>query len=219
MAAPAYIAAGTKAQATGGTVAPTYMGGISANDLLFALVVSVGNGIITPPSGWTEQNTGTIINPPSAAFKLYIKLANGTERGTVTFTRTGYSGSSTFMAQLYQYRGTAFITVESSAYPTFGGNASTITWNAVTVGGSERTLAAFVINYNGSNPGSPSGYTMNQSDNDGIGTYFELNSKENVSSDGSVTATNGSTNGWTAVHVSIYNMPAPAALKRSFIVN
>lgn len=219
MAAPAYQGKGTKASGTGSSVTPTYMGSINANDLILLYVVSVGNGTITVPSGWVEFISGTIIYPPTAVVKLYRRLALGTESGTITVSRSGHSGSSTLMAQLYQYRGTAQITVESSAYPTYGGSSSTITWNAVTVGGSERTLAAFVVNYNGSDPGTPTGYTNSATDNDGSGTYMELNTYANVSSDGSVTATGGSSNGWTTAHLSIYNAPVPAGGKRFFVIN
>ncbi len=219
MAAPTYQGKGTKANGTGSSITPSYPASINANDLILLYVVSVGNGTITVPAGWVEILSGTILYPPAALVKLYRRSALGTESGTITVSRSGYSGSSTLMAQMYLYRGTAQITVESSAYPTYGGNLTTITWNAVTVGGSERTLAALVINYNGGDPGTPTGYTNSATDNDGSSTYMELHTWENVSSDGSVTTTTSSTSGWTTAHLSIYNAPPPAGGKRFFIVN
>jgi len=51
------------------------------------------------------------------------------------------------------------------------------------------------------------------------GTYFELNTKDNVSSDGSVTATGGSLDEWGTFHHSIFNNTPPITTPRTFIVN
>jgi hypothetical protein len=117
------------------------------------------------------------------------------------------------MAQVYQYRGDAYITVEDADFTS--GTGATITWQSVGVAGNERTLAAFV--FNGGNPGVPSGYSSSASDSSGS-SYMELNSKENVSSDGSVTDGSGAT-GWATFHVSMYNNTPAVISARSFIVN
>ena len=221
MAAPAYISKGTKGSGTGTSISFTYMGSINANDMLFLLVLSVGNGSITVDSSWTLERNGVINSPPDANVKVYRKLATGSESGTENVTRSGNSPTSQrFMAQVYQYRGNNYLTVESSSQPTIGGTSSTITWNSVTVGGTERTLAALCVNLNGSDPGTPTGYTNSATDNDGAGYYLEANTLANVSSGSSVTATGGSSNGWTTVHISIYNnTPSVMSGSRSFIVN
>ena len=90
------------------------------------------------------------------------------------------------------------------------GTASGTDTYAVTVGGSERTLIAFVANE--ADPGVPSGYTGSFTDNY-TGIYLECNTKENVSSDGSVTDGGGSV-AWASFHISIRN-----GSTRSFIVN
>lgn len=216
MSAPEFIAKGTKGSGTGGSVSFTYMGSILSRDFLFLYVVSVGNGAITADASWTQVAAGVFPpSSPAGGWKLYRKLADGSEAGTEAVTRSGHSGSDLFIAQVYQVRSPFGIpTLESSANLTTGSVSSTITWSATTVSGTERTLLAFVFNYNGADPGTPSGYVNEATDNDS-GSYMELNVKENVISGGSVTATGGSSNGWTSIHVSIYTMPSA----RSFIVN
>jgi len=219
MAAPAYQAKGTKATGTGSSISPTYPA-VAANDLLFLFVASFGNGTITPDASWTQLSNGVILSPAIANVRLYFKLATGSETGTEAVTRSGESPSGQlFMAQIYSYRGTVYISIEDAEQPTLGGNATTITWNALNVLGTERTLAAFVINYNGLDPGTPTSYTNSATDNDGAGTYMDLNTYANQSSAPAVTGANGSTAGWTTIHVSIYHNTPAVVLTRSYIVN
>lgn len=215
MAAPAYIAKGTAGTGTGSSVNFNYMASINANDGLYLFVASVGLGTITVDASWSLLGTISFPTPtPDTVCKLYHKLASGSEdSGSEAVSRSGHSGSSLLMAQVYQYRGNAYLTVEDCDFTS--GTSSTITWNATTVAGTERTLAAFV--FNGGNPGVPSGYTGSASDNSGS-SYMELNSKENVSSDGSVTDGGGAT-GWATFHLSMYNNTPPVISARSFIVN
>lgn len=202
--APTYEGKGAVGSGTGSSITFTYPT-VTANDMLFLHVMSYGLGTITVDASWTSL--GSLVQPTSSPVfvsKLYYKKAAGTETGTEAVTRSGHSGSNSFMAQCYQYRGDAYIVVEDS--DSQNGNASTITWAATSVGGNKRTLAAFVANI-GADPGVPTGYTNSATDNNGGGNYLELNTKEDVSSDGSVTATGGSTgDGWVTWHVSIYNV-------------
>jgi hypothetical protein len=218
MAAPTFQAKGTVATGTGSSVSPTYMGSINANDIIILAVFSDGMGTITPPSGYSQISQVLIPFAPSSPtmlFKTYYKVASGSESGSTSVTRSGHTGSSLFMAQFYQFRGDNYLTIEDTQ--TTGGLSTTITWSAVSVGGTERTLAAIVLNH-GTNPGVPSGYSSSATDSSGT-DYLELNTKVNVSSDGSVTDSAGSTSGWMSVHISLYNNTPPAILARSFIVN
>lgn len=222
MAAPAFIAKGTVDSDTTNSLTPTYMGSINANDLIFLAVFDVGIGTISVPSGFTlVKSTYYSDSPfnPSKRLSVYVKIATGSESGTITVSRSSHASNDIFMAQFYQYRGTSYCTVEDSQGQS--GAVTTITWSAISVGGTERTLITFVGNYSGSNPGTPSGYTNSASDSftTGSTSYLEANTFANVSSDGSVTGTNGSTNGWAAVHVGIYNYTPSGAGTRSFIVN
>lgn len=217
MAAPSYIAKGTFAESTTNSVAATYMGSINAGDIIYYMALNVQGtvGSIATASGFTSISEevfswGTI--------KFMYKVASGSESGTISLTRSGSTGVGTyFAAQLYQVRGDpTYLTIEE-ADPN-SGTSSTITWDTVTVGGAERTLLAFVTNYDDvSAPGTPSGYTSSASDNSTLvsGMYLALKTKSSVSSDGSVTAS-GSANGWASLHVSIYNN---IPFSRSFIVN
>ena len=216
MSAPQFIAKGTKGQGTGASVNFTYMGGIQERDMLFLYVMSVGNGAITVDASWELVVNGVFPpGPPTGTWRLYKKLATGAEAGAEAVTRAGHSGTDLFLAQVYQMRSPVGVpTVEATAYLTTGSTNATITWSAVTVSGTQRTLLAFAFNYNGAAPATPAGYTEQATDNDGS-SYLDLNVKENVISGGAVTAANGSANGWTSLHLSMYSMPNA----RSFIVN
>jgi len=219
MAAPTFQAKGTAANGTGSSIAPSYPASVNAYDILIMKVISYGIGTITPHASWSTFKTVYIpFVPASPTFvvQTFWKVANGTETGSETVSRSGHTGSGLFMAQMYHWRGTSFLSIEDAQ--TTGGVVSTITWPALTINGSERTLAAMVVNYSGSNPGVPTGYSSDASDN-ASGTYFELNTKSNVSSDGSVTDSSGSANGWATIHISFYNNTPASVSNRSFIVN
>lgn len=219
MAAPTFQAKGTAASGTGSSISPSYMGSISANDIIIMKVFSYGIGTITPHASWTPLNFVYLPfspSPPTMVARWYGKIATGSESGSESVSRSGHSGAGLFFAQMYQFRGTANLTIED--HDSTGGLGSTITFNATTVNSTERTLAAFVINYNGSDPGVPTGYSSSATDSVS-GSYFELNTKSNVSSDGSVTISGGSSNGWMTLHMSLYNNDPSSIVSRSFIVN
>lgn len=217
MAAPGYQAKGTLGEDTDLNFSFTYPT-LAASDLLYLLIYNGSNGsTITVGGSWTLQNLIKTSNSYGFIY-LYSKLATGSESGTEVVSRTvGSNPGATFAGQVYSFRGDAFITIESKV--TNKGASDTITWNAVTVSGTERTLAAFVVNINGGNPGVPTGYTNRASDTLADGTYFELHSKDNVSSDGSVTTTGGSLDEWGSFHHSIYNATPAITGPRTFIVN
>lgn len=216
MAAPAYQAKGTLGEGTGTTISFSYPT-LAASDLLYLLVYNQTFSTITVGSGWTLQNSIRLTNNDLGAVNLYSKIASGSESGSENVTRA--SGSNTFAAQCYSFRGDAFISIESNGIKGTKGSSDTITWNATTVNGSERVLAAFVVNVYGGDPGLPTGYTNRASESLTDGTYFELNTKDNVSSDGSVTATGGSLDEWGTFHHSIYNNTPAITASRTFIVN
>lgn len=214
MAAPVYQAKGTLGETSTNTVSFTYPA-LAANDLLYLMVYNQGYTTITPNASWTLQNTIRTSNG-FGLINLYAKVATGSESGSENVTRA-VGVVDTFAAQVYSFRGDAFITIESKLPQK--GASDTITWPAITVSGTERVLGAFVVNINGPNPGTPSGYTNKASDSLLDGTYFELHTKDNVSSDGSVTATGGSLDEWGTFHHSIFNNTPPITTPRTFIVN
>lgn len=217
MAAPTYQAKGTVGETTTDTVSFTYMA-TAANDLLFLIVVDVGDSqTYTVDSSWTEINSRLVIGTSGVTAYLYWKIATGSESGTENVTRYPGGGGTVFAAQVYSYRGTSYLTLESSTDRS--GFSSTITWGAVTVSGSERTLSAIVINSLGPNPNSATGYTNINNDVLSDGTYLEISTKANVSAGTSVTATNGSTDGWISFHASVYNNSPSVSTARTYIVN
>lgn len=96
----AYGSAGTRfLQGTAGTSwAIPYPSGIAAGDLLVLHVVTNGGGA-TDPSGWTIiYDEATLANPKGG---LWIKVATGSESGTLTFTTSSTTGA----AQMFRYTG------------------------------------------------------------------------------------------------------------------
>jgi hypothetical protein len=214
MAAPVYQAKGTLGETSTNTVSFTYPA-LAANDLLYLMVYNQGYTTITPNASWTLQNTIRTSNG-FGLINLYAKVATGSESGSENVTRA-VGSVDTFAAQVYSFRGDAFITIESKV--SAKGASDTITWNAISVSGTERVLGAFVVNINGPNPGTPATYTNRASDVLTDGTYFELHTKDNVSSDGSVTATGGSLDEWGTFHHSIFNNTPAITTPSTFIVN
>lgn len=208
MAAPAFIAKGTKGTTAGGTASFTYMGSINQYDLLFLFVYDSGLApSYTINASWNFIGNTTFSGTTNV--RLYWKKATGSESGSENVQRDfGYTLGVLFV-QVYQYRGTSFVGIEDSQWTS--GTSGTISWTGVTVGGTERTLIAFCTNE--ADPGTPTGYTNSATDDDGT-TFMECNTFENQSSDGTVTSATGVT-GWATFHLSILNN----SNIRSFIVN
>jgi hypothetical protein len=223
MSWPTYISKGTKADGTAvSSVAPTYPGSIAAGDLLLVFgVIEDSTGDIQTPTGYSNpaENSQTGIATNVSAY-LFYKIASGSESGTLTVNGGSLSGGTAdyMFAQIYRISGTNITIADTDSTK---GTSGTITWDAVNIANASSTLLAMVVNWNdsGSNPDTPSGYTLNASDTSSAvsGMYVELNSKENTASGSSVTASNGSPNGWATFHMSIYNNITISG--RSFIVN
>jgi hypothetical protein len=217
MAAPAYQDKGTFGETTSDTVSFTYMT-TAANDLLILVIADIGDGqTYTVDSSWTELANRQLIGSAGLTSYCYYKIADGSESGSENVTRYPGGGATVFAAQVYSYRGTSYLTYESIADRS--GFTSTINWGAVTVGGSERTLAAIVVNALGPNPASNAGYSNINNDVLSDGTYMEISTKANVSAGTAVTATNGSTNGYVTFHIAMYNNTPAATAARTYIVN
>lgn len=219
MAAPTFQAKGTLGQTTGTTATFTYPA-TQANDLLFLMIYDDALDIVryTVNSSWATSER--VIGFGASGLKraiIYQKTATGSESGTENVTRSSLYGTNTFACQVYSFRGDAFLQKEAGDFDT--NVTDTITWAATTVGGSQRTLCAFVINCLSGNPGTPSGYTNKASETLSDGTYFELNTLENVSAGTSVTATGGNADGWATFHISIFNNTPSAGPIRTYIVN
>lgn len=221
MAAPTYKAKGTASQTQGTSFSFTYPT-VATNDLLFLLILETDLKAITVNGTWTQRAKKFIPSgSPTMALYLYSKLATGSESGTEAVTRSS-GGTKFFGGQVYSYDGDNYITIESVS--SNAGTSDTVTWSAVTVGDTERTLAAFSSNFNTTTTvTTPTGYTNNADETLSSLDYdvmLELNTKGNVSSDGAVTGTGGSSDGWGTIHVSIYNnTPTGTGGSRSFIVN
>lgn len=218
MAAPTYKAKGTLGYSSSTSFNFTYPT-VAAYDLLFLVILETDLKSITVDSSWTlRANPFIPAGSPTMRMYVYSKLATGSESGTEAVTRS--ASGKTWGGQVYSFDGDNYISIESGV--SNRGTSDTVTWSAVTVGGTERTLAAFVVNYDGSGITTPSGYTEKATDtiSGDLDIVFECNTKENVSSDGSVTGTGGSLAGWGTYHVSIYNnTPVVIGGSRSFIVN
>lgn len=218
MAAPTYKAKGTLAYNATTSISFTYPT-VAANDLLFLVIYEPDLKAITVNSSWTLRGKQFIpTGSPTAAAYLYSKLATGSESGTEAVTRNS-GGLNTWAAQVYSYDGDNYITIED--FSKNSGTTDTVTYSAVTVGGTERTLSAISVNTIDTDITTPSGYTENATDDLADAFWFECNTKTNVSSDGAVTGTGGNSIGWATFHISIYNAtPVPGASgSRSFIVN
>jgi len=215
MAAPTYQAKGTFGESQTDDVIFTYMT-TAANDLLFLVVADVGDSqTYTVDSSWTEIESRQNIGTAGLTAHLYYKIATGSESGGEYVTRT--TGGTRFAAQVYSYRGDSYLTLEDST--SNSGSSSTITWGTLTVAGTQRTKAAFVINAFGPDPNVMSGYTNATNDVLVDGTYMELSTRENSSSGAGGTSTNGSTDGWISFHAVMYNATPPATSPRTYIVN
>lgn len=99
----AFGAAGTLLNVTTATTtfSVAYPAGITAGQLLVLFISSNGGApSATPPTGWTEvfREASTVTNPRGA---LYIKVATGSESGTLAVTMT----STTGCARMFRYTG------------------------------------------------------------------------------------------------------------------
>jgi hypothetical protein len=224
MASPSYISKGVFADGQGATVNVTYPGSINTGDLIFLLAFNQQEletiGGINTPSGFTHLIGGGMTNGtsgnPLGGFELYYKVADGTETGTVGVTRTGTTAANTLLCgQIYLVRGVAPLAI--NAFTSNVGSGVTATWGAITLTGVDRLLIAFTANNDASGIDAPTGYDLPDADTVGTTPTAELaiSTKEDVSSDGLVTASGGSIYGWGTAHVAVYNW-SPS---RSFIVN
>lgn len=113
-----------------------YPSGIAAGDLLILHVVTNGGTLsATPPTGWTEVYRETTTTNPKGG--VYIKVASGSESGTVAVT----TGSTTGVAGIVRYTGVNTTTPQDVA-------ASTVSVN--TTGDLTATLPSITTVTNGS---------------------------------------------------------------------
>lgn len=209
---PAYVAKGAKNESSGASVDPNYMGSILAGDLLFIQVINVQSptvGTINTPSGYSVVSE-EVFSWGTAA--LFYKTASGSEVGTINVSRTGSTGSpgDYMMAQIYQYRdASGTVTIDDTDDYSVVGNTS-ITWRALTLTNSHRTLAAFFVDYNGSSVLAPTGYddgTAIDSSSLISGVNIGVFTKEDTNTAPQVTST-GSFDGWATWHIAVYGTDA-----------
>lgn len=210
---PTYVTKGTMATVTGATISVGYIPAVPAGDWLYVAVLSyqepggsIGD-IVADEPGWTEVAGGVGFRDSSlnnvGTFKVFRKIADGTETGSADFTRSGSNGgSNAFVGQMYQYTGVNIQQI-SAASNILGDGDGTISWGNVGVVGGETTAIAFVGQMT-NNPGTPGGYVNNASDSSGgIVIYLEVSTDEN-SAGGSKTAGGGDSDGWATVHTTIF---------------
>ena len=213
-AAPAVISKGTAAAGVLTSISPSYPPGVAADDMIFMLVINNqpnGIGAIATPAGFAEAAQGRYSNSSSidrGTAAIFWQRALGGESGTVSVTRTGDTGADgVFFAQMYRVSG-AVLTGNpwDAVTPRYGPGNATITWDAVTVSGAERTLLAFAVQADNIFAGTPAGYAATvtgDATTAGTDAVLQLFDNANVSSDGVVTSTGGVTAGWTTFHVSL----------------
>lgn len=217
MAAPTYKAKGTLASSSTNSISVGYPT-TATNDLMLLFLYNSGGGKLFTPSGWTQLDT-QLTTDGIYNVRCYYKLATGSETGSLTCTRNPITVGM-FAGQIYSYDGTNYVSI--LGYSKTTGATNSVQWNSVTISGTERTLAAFIMNKNDA-AGVPTGYTNSASDSfteDAETIEFEINTKENVTSAPTATATSGaSTNNWITFHIVIYNNDPVVTSPRSFIVN
>lgn len=225
MSAPAHIAAGTFAETTGAALNVPYMGSINAKDILFMLVansqIGVTVGALDTPAGWTAITSSAAFRDSGAQLNgsvgLYYKIATGSESGSETINRTGTTGPGTgFIGRMVQFRGNGANLLINPSQPINQEQfAATVTWLAIS--GTivpESTLIAFSAQADVAAIATPSGYTQSI-DNDAVNIgHISIDYKEDVTSDGAVTASGGDGDGWVTIHLAIFNPKG-----RSYIFN
>jgi len=201
-----FVAKGTKAETTAADMDVVYMADIAAGDLLLIQVINIQDtpGNIATPAGYTSMGEESNSWGTTAWF---YKVAVGSETGNINISRTGSVGSMTnyMLGQVYQFRrDNITLAAESSNTNKDLANDGVVTYEAVTVAGPGRTLAAMAANYDGTYVSVPEGYESKAMDSSSLisGVTIHLFNKENVSSDGAVTS-EGSVNGWGSCHLSI----------------
>lgn len=241
MSYPTYTAKGTKSDAINvASVTPTYPV-TTAGDLIFVIVVIEDTtGGVESPSGFSNLASETNIYTNVHTY-IFYKYADGLESGTLTVDAAGESGGAAdyMFAQIYLVSG-ANPKIEDAVSEK--GSGDTVLWDTATVGDTERTLLALVVDWDGTGgPATPTGYTQNATDSSSAisGMTVELYSKENTASGASMTSTGGSVNGWGTFHISTFDQimypgtgvltltgfapsfstGTPSAGTRSFIVN
>ncbi len=218
MAAPAYAAVGTANGATTNSLSLSagFPATVNPNDIALLLVIRYNpNGVssdISTPSGFTIgakntfQNSSAVIVGRAA---LFWKRCDGTEDGaTISLScpdgDTGTDG--VFYARCCTFSGceTSGDPWDAIVFRGGPGNA-TVTFDAVTVSGAERTLVIGCVQAANTDPGSVAGYTPRVSGGTTTGSdaHLKVWDKANVSSDGSTTAPTGTTLGWATWHISL----------------
>lgn len=211
MAFPTYEGAGSFVEEQDDSIDVGYPPGIVAGYLIFLFVAnrqeSASIGSINAPAGWEVmhnnlafRDAGTVLH---GTVGLFYKKATGSESGFQTVTRTGGTGVGTAIGgQMFLVDGRA-IENSSANHEEAGG---TINWDPVTISGFERTLLAFCAQATSDVSGTPATFT--NADNNGTIINLAMSYKENVSSDGAISASGGSADGWAAVQVSVFNPTA-----------
>lgn len=220
---PTYQNSGTGVLNQTSTIALGYPSSIQAGDLLILLANSVVGGYsINVPSGFTSFYNGLYGGSSQAGYLFCYKIADGTEAGTISVTRTGggYGINDNFLGRIFRYAvDNKKINIETSN--TDLDTNGTADWGALSINGMGRTIISAIVSWTLDDTliaDKPASYTSRGFYNGGGGNFLTvaIADKENVSSAGaqSVSIDPGTTYGWVTMHLSIFS---PAG--RSFIVN
>jgi hypothetical protein len=201
-----------------GPATPTYMGSISANDIILcqAIVGTLSGqtmGRINPPTGFEEICQGGFRNSGGAGrghMAFFWRRATGSESGTVSVSTTFTStNESTIHAQLYRVTGVPTTGVPwESLSPNFTGDGSTtLTWfvSDIAASGTGRLVLAMGGQLDdapgASTPTNYSNTVGTDTNNSNQDTQLFCFDRTNTDTAAQVTANNGETGGWATLHL------------------
>jgi len=125
-----------------------YPSTVNAGDVLVACFVTNGGQMSgTPPTGWTQVYLESTLTNPKGG--MYLKVADGSETGTVTFT----VGSTTGNAIMLRYTGVDNTTPQDAAatsYVDSSGTGTTTVLPSITLA----NAGSMLVYMNGANSGS-----------------------------------------------------------------
>lgn len=130
---PAFAAAGAGTVSTGAGVNVAYPTGIIAGSILVLHMHGIDAAAVNTvtPSGWTQVTTGTTGAGPQTTEAIYLKIADGTESGTLA---PGWTSGTQIAGRMYRFTGT-YSGTESPNTSVVTASSTTLPCGAVTTMG------------------------------------------------------------------------------------
>lgn len=116
MAAPTYVATGTLASGSGGTINPGLPTGLQANDIMLLFVFLPDNNTVDIPSGWAHVTNSPAVHNSAASFGT-VQLAVLWKRATGSDSAPSVSDSGPASLGIIAARISAFRGVVTSGNP------------------------------------------------------------------------------------------------------